>query len=150
MTPLDLTKAPPRPCRAELDGIVYLPRAIDKVRAALPGGNLGQYLNVRADIPTLSALFYRRMGLTHEEFVAAVSEAADEDAVVAWLRARVDSTNVEKFARQYLGIRLGDLDAESFAALREFCPNAGEVEKGTFLIDFIDADDAAMFANSGR
>jgi len=148
MTPLDLTAQPPRSCRTELDGIVYLPRAIDKVRAELPGGNLGAYLNLRPDIPTLSSLFYRRMGITHEEFVATVSEAPDEAAVVAWLRARADPTAIEKFSRQYLGIRLGVLDADSHAAVCALIPAARVATPETLLIDVIDADDAELFRAS--
>jgi hypothetical protein len=41
MTPLNLTVHPPRVPRAELDGLIFLPRTIDKVRATLPGGDIG-------------------------------------------------------------------------------------------------------------
>src|SRR5580658_6516712 len=43
MEPLDLTTTRPRTTRAELSGIVFLPRSIDKLRASLPGGNLNGY-----------------------------------------------------------------------------------------------------------
>jgi hypothetical protein len=43
MEPLDLSKGRPRATRAELAGITFLPRSIDKFRAALPGGNLAGY-----------------------------------------------------------------------------------------------------------
>ncbi|MBV8689631.1 MAG: DUF5069 domain-containing protein, partial [Candidatus Eremiobacteraeota bacterium] len=43
MEPLDLSKAPPRSPKLQLDGLVMLPRTIDKLRASLPGGNLGPY-----------------------------------------------------------------------------------------------------------
>ena len=43
MEPLDLSKAPPRRTRDEIAGVVFLPRSIDKFRAALPGGNLSGY-----------------------------------------------------------------------------------------------------------
>ena len=43
MTPVDLTKAPPRSPYAELGGLLMLARTIDKLRASLPGGHLGAY-----------------------------------------------------------------------------------------------------------
>ena len=43
MEPLDLSKQPPRPPRAEADGIIFLPRSIDKARAYLDGGNRNGY-----------------------------------------------------------------------------------------------------------
>jgi hypothetical protein len=148
MTPLDLTLGPPRPCRAELDGIIFLPRAIDKVRAALPGGNLGLYLNLSPDVATLSSLFYRRMGITHDEFSAAVAEAADEAAVAAWLRARIDERAVEKFTQQLLGLKLGGLPEDGRQTVHELYRGAASAPDDTLLIDLIDADDAALFARS--
>jgi hypothetical protein len=148
MTPLDLTLGPPRPCRAELDGIIFLPRAIDKVRAELPGGNLGLYLNLSPAIPTLSSLFYRRMGVTHEEFSAAVAEAADETAVVAWLRARIDDRSVEKFTQQLLGLKLGGIPEDARRTVHAIYRGAAGAPDDTLLVDMIDADDAAIFAHS--
>ena len=55
-----------------------LPRTIDKLRAELPGGDLGDYLN--HDIG-FSAYVVRRLGLDMDEFRNAVAEAADETAV---------------------------------------------------------------------
>jgi hypothetical protein len=148
MTPLDLSQGPPRPCRAELDGIVFLPRAIDKVRAALPGGNLGLYLNLSPGIATLSSLFYRRMGITHDEFSAAVAEAADDAAVVAWLRARIDDRAVEKFTQQLLGLKLGSIPEDGRRTVDELYRAAASAPADTLLVDLIDADDAAIFAHS--
>lgn len=60
MGPLDLTKQPPRSAREELDGIAYLPRAIDKIRAEFPGGNLGQYVVLGNDGATVTGRFTAR------------------------------------------------------------------------------------------
>ncbi|MDQ2680312.1 MAG: DUF5069 domain-containing protein, partial [Candidatus Eremiobacteraeota bacterium] len=91
MKPLDLTRRPPRPCREELGGIAFLPRVIDKVRASLPGGKLGEYINDLDDIPTMSGLFYRRMDVSQGEFENVVSRAADEGEILAWLRKHIDN-----------------------------------------------------------
>ena len=146
MTPLDLTQHPPRSCRAEVDGIIFLPRAIDKVRATLPGGNIGSYLNLKDEIPTLSGLFYRRMRITHEEFASAVASAESDADVVAWLRARIDDRAVEKFTAQLLSIRLGGIPEEGRPALQVYYPAAKQAPDDMLLVDLIDADDAAAFA----
>jgi hypothetical protein len=146
MTPLDLTKQPPRPCRAELDGIIYLPRAIDKIRGAMPGGNIGAYFNLHPEVNTLSGLFYRRMRITHEEFAEAVASAETDADVVAWLQARIDDTSVEKFTRQLLDIKLGALSESDRAAVQQYQPASGNASDDSLIIDLLDADDVAVFA----
>lgn len=146
MTPLDLTRQAPRSARVELDGIAYLPRAIDKVRAALPGGNLGPYLVLHDEIVTLSALFYRRMGIAHDDFAAAVRDAQTDDDVAAWLRARVDDAKLDKWHAQVLGIRLCDIPSPTREQVIAAHPIATTLPETTFLVDIFDADDAALFA----
>jgi len=62
--------------------IAFLPRAIDKVRATLPGGAPGVYITThdRPEIATMSGLFYRTLRITSNEFTAAVASADDENA----------------------------------------------------------------------
>ncbi len=43
MDALDLTTHPPRSPNLRLGGLLMLARTIDKLRASLPGGNLGVY-----------------------------------------------------------------------------------------------------------
>ena len=148
MTPLDLTQQPPRSGRAELDGIAYLPRAIDKTRAELPGGNLGRYIILRSDIVTVSGLFYRRMGITHDEFAAAVRDAQTEDDVAAWLRPRIDEEKIAKWHRQLLEIRLCDIPSPAKEAVLDNHPVAKTMPDTTYLVDVFDADDAELFAKS--
>jgi Domain of unknown function (DUF5069) len=148
MTPLDLTQRPPRSCRAELDGIAYLPRAIDKVRAELPGGNLGPYVTLRPDIVTVSALFYRRMGITHDEFTAAVRDAQTEDDVAAWLRPRIDEEKLAKWHRQLLQMRVCDIPSPAHEAVLDNHPIAKRMPEETLLVDVFDADDAELFAKT--
>jgi hypothetical protein len=88
MTPLDLRKQPPRGPRETLLGFYLLPRTVDKLRAELPGGNIGAYLNHDTGF---SAYIVRRLGLDMNEFRRAVAEAADEAALVQWLATRVDA-----------------------------------------------------------
>jgi hypothetical protein len=144
MTPLDLTQRPPRSPRAELDGIAFLPRAIDKCRAELPGGKLGSYLNLDPEIVTWSSLFYRRMGITHDEFVAVVAAADSEDEIVAWLRARIDDAKLAKWHALLLGTRLCDIPEEVRARVRERHPVAATMPETALMCDIFEADDAQL------
>src|SRR3954452_21315700 len=84
MTPLDLTKAPPRSPREELGGLCMLPRMIDIARAKLPGGEIGQY-HIG---PGMSGVVLRHLGIDAEQFVQLVADAETEEAVVSQLAGR--------------------------------------------------------------
>ena len=84
MTPIDLTKAPPRSPREELGGLCMLPRMIDVARAKLPGGDIGQYQIGRG----MSGLVLRHLGIEVGEFVELVRKAKDEEEVAAHLMGR--------------------------------------------------------------
>lgn len=81
MTPLDLTAHPPRSPHAELDGLIFLPRSIDKVRATLPGGKLGEYT-----ISGLTEMMLETLGVAVATFTLGVSAADDEAEVARFLR----------------------------------------------------------------
>ncbi len=82
MTPLDLTSAPPRAPHAELRGITFLPRSIDKARASLPGGDLGEYA-----ISGFTAMMLEECAISLHDFIATVRDAATEDDVAAFVEA---------------------------------------------------------------
>ncbi len=73
MTPLDLTQRHPRLPREKMLGFYFLPRTVDKLRAELPGGNMGRYLNHGTGF---SAFVVRRLGLDMNEFRDAVGRLA--------------------------------------------------------------------------
>ncbi|MFL6519526.1 MAG: DUF5069 domain-containing protein [Chthoniobacterales bacterium] len=81
MTPLDLTKEPPRSPREELGGLCMLPRMIDVARARLPGGDIGEYQIGRG----MSGLVLRHLGMEVGEFVELVRNAKDDEEVWAQL-----------------------------------------------------------------
>ena len=81
MEPLDLSKGPPRKARAELAGITFLPRSIDKARAALPGGTLNGYR-----IEGFTSRMLESLGIAPDAFQAAVAGAASDDDVAAFVR----------------------------------------------------------------
>ena len=97
MEPLDLTKAPPRAARTTLLGAMFLPRTIDKLRAELPGGTMGPYLNHDRGF---SAYVVRRLGLDMDDLRSIVGAARDEDDIVARLRDRIDPSSVDETNRK--------------------------------------------------
>jgi hypothetical protein len=85
MEALDLTQAPPRAPHAQLDGLIFLPRSIDKARATLPGGDPGAYR-----IEGFTQRMLDTLGVSREQFVTSVGAAADDAEVAAFLRAHAD------------------------------------------------------------
>ncbi len=92
MEPLDLSKQPPRAPRAELDGIIFLPRSIDKARAYLEGGNRNGY-----NVPGVTGGMLERFGIPDDDFIAAVGAASSEADVVAFVRQRVSQTTIDEW-----------------------------------------------------
>src|ERR1700722_17834191 len=82
MEPLDLSRTHPRTTRAELSGIVFLPRSIDKFRASLPGGNLAGY-----SIEGFTGRMLEQLGISAEALRAVVAEAKTDDDVATYVRA---------------------------------------------------------------
>src|ERR1700733_3256823 len=92
MDSLDLSKAPPRAPRAELDGIIFLPASIDKARAYLPGGNRNGY-----NVPGVTGGMLERFGIAHDDFIAAVGRASSEADVLAFVRKHADQAKVDEW-----------------------------------------------------
>lgn len=83
MKSLDLTLGPPRGPRDELDGCVFLPRSIDKVRATLAGGKTGSYR-----IEGLTQMMLDTLGIPLDTFTLGVIAADDDAEVATFLRER--------------------------------------------------------------
>ena len=81
MEPLDLSHAHPRPARAELAGITFLPRSIDKFRAALPGGELAGY-----SLEGFTGRMLEELGIAPDAFQAAVARAGSDEEVASYVR----------------------------------------------------------------
>ncbi len=138
MTPLDLTLAPPRSAHAEAAGIVFLPRTIDKIRATLPGGKLGEY-----NVGGFSETMIEELGLTVASLTAAVADAATEDDLLAMVRREArpgGDAAWNRFARNreiYNGDRAD--------AIADF-PWLADRPDVKLTLDFIDEDDRRTFA----
>ena len=147
MEPLDLTAHPPRSCYEELDGLLLLPRTIDKMRALLPGGNPGVYF-INGKILGVSGYLLQRLGIGEDEFMDAVASAKDDTEVAAWLRGRTDASKYPKINDAFRGIHLEHVQDRAF-----FDELYGDVLAADpqleYVLDIIEADDKMMFGAKG-
>jgi hypothetical protein len=143
MEALDLRTRPPRSPYKELDGLMLMPRTIDKLRAQLPGGNPGEYY-INGPIKGISGYLLERLGVDEAELREAIRNAGSEDDVAAWLRARTD-------ASQYPAIndtlrRIKPKHAEDEEWLRgEYAATLAERPDLEFIVDILDADDRRLY-----
>jgi hypothetical protein len=140
MDALDLTKTPPRAPRAPLAGLelIMAARTVDKVRASLPGGNLGAY-----QMPGFSTRMLEAIGIGEDDFRAEVMRASTDAEVASWIRER---TTPEKIAASNAALeerRVKDrLDDETW---RKKYPHAVNLPPDTMLIDMLSKDDELTF-----
>jgi hypothetical protein len=142
MTPLDLRTHAPRSPRDTILGFYFLPRTIDKLRAELPGGVLGRYLNHDRGF---SAYIVKRLGLDMNEFRRAVAEAEDEAAVVDWLAARVDTTSAPAINAKFETFVVERMSDEDQALIRRRHPVMADRPELSKVLDILEADDRNTF-----
>ncbi|MBV8727753.1 MAG: DUF5069 domain-containing protein [Candidatus Eremiobacteraeota bacterium] len=138
MEPLDLSKAPPRSPKAELDGLVMLPRTIDKLRATLPGGNPGPYR-----IPGFSQRMLDAIGVTEDELRQVVADARDDEDVATWLRAHANTAGYAEYSTMIRNRSVDDV--KDRADLIKRYPILERRPDLYYLADMLEADDAEMF-----
>jgi len=138
MDALDLTKRPPRSPSERLGGLLMLARTIDKLRATLPGGNIGAY-----QIPGFSARLMERLGIEEAALREVVAGAKSDDDVVAWVRAHSDPSHYDEIneglRKRRVADRINDAD------FNERYPSAKSLPLDMPLIEMLDHDDRAMF-----
>jgi hypothetical protein len=142
MEPLDLRLRPPRPARQTLLGYYLLPRTIDKLRAELPGGNIGLYLNHDTGF---SAYLVRRLGLDMHEFRQAVAAAPGESEVVAWLAERVDAASAPALNAKLESFVVERMTPEDQALIRQRHPVMAVRPDLSNILDIMDEDDRLAF-----
>jgi len=139
MDPLDLSKQPPRAPRVELDGIIFLPRSIDKARAYLDGGSRNGY-----NIPGVTGGMLERFGITNDDFISAVDAAANDADVLAFVRkhasqATLDEWNAFVKTREPRGNR-------NLPEVLEIYPWLKDQPDLKLVLDILAEDDRRMFA----
>jgi hypothetical protein len=142
MTPLELSTAPPRPPRQTLLGFYLMPRTIDKLRAELPGGHIGSYLNHDVGF---SAYVVRRLGLDMDAFREAVAHAADEPDVEQWLAARVDQSTAVVLNAKLETFVVERMSPEDQVLVRERHPVMAKRPELSKILDILEADDRDTF-----
>jgi hypothetical protein len=143
MEPLDLTVKPPRSCYEELDGLMFMPRTIDKIRATLDGGKMGVYI-INAQVTGISGFLLERLGVTEAELREVVKREQDDEAVAAWLRMRVDTSLYPK-----LNVTMSHIEARHSSDpefVRDFYKETlTEHPHLKTMFEIIEADDRRMF-----
>ncbi|MGH7709568.1 MAG: DUF5069 domain-containing protein [Vulcanimicrobiaceae bacterium] len=142
MKPLDLRKQPPRAAHETLLGFYLLPRTVDKLRAELPGGDIGEYLNHETGF---SAYVVRRLGLDMREFRTAVANADNESAIVEWLAARIDPAMAPALNAKLETFVLERMSPADQLAVRERHPVMTVRPELSKILDILDADDRYRF-----
>ena len=143
MKPLDLSSAPPRSPYDELDGLVFMPRTIDKLRSMLPGGNPGEFF-INGPIKGMSGYLLERLGIDEAELLAVVAGAADDDEIAAWVRAHADASRYSEISATIRAIKpKHTTDPAVFAEIyAETLALHPELER---VLDIIAADDRRLF-----
>jgi hypothetical protein len=103
MESLDLSHAHPRDTRAELAGVTFLPRSIDKFRATLPGGELAGY-----SIDGFTGRMLENLGIAPDAFRAEVARAAGDGDIATYVREHavpggIDAWNEYVLKRELYG-----------------------------------------------
>jgi Domain of unknown function (DUF5069) len=140
MNALDLTKRPPRSPRELLPGLDLLmaARTVDKLRATLPGGNIGEY-----QITGFSSSLLNALEIPEGSLRAAIARAASDAEIAAWI---CQHSNPERYAEinaklegRTIGERLND---PQFVARY---PIASRLPPESSRLDLLIADDAETF-----
>ena len=143
MDALDLTKRPPISPRELLPGLDLLmaARTVDKLRATLPGGNIGEY-----QITGFSSSLLNALGIAESVLRKVIAQAGSDEEVASWIREHSDSTRYAeinaKLAGRTVGERLNDAEF-----LRRY-PNARNLPPETARLDHLIADDVESFGDA--
>ena len=141
MTPLDLTKAPPRSPREELGGLCMLPRMIDVARAKLPGGNIGEYQIGRG----MSGLVLRHFEMNVDEFVQRVRDAHDEADVAAQLAGRKTEKENRMVSLRLRRVTVKDVPDDLRESFERFY--GADLPRDKRVFDILEEDDARAFGS---
>jgi len=143
MDALDLTRRPPRSPREPLAGLdlLMMSRTVDKLRATLPGGNLGSY-----QITGFSSRLLEKLGIVEGLLRETIARATSDAEVAAWIREHSDSAAYAEinaaFERLTIGERLGDPEfVARYPVVKRLPPEASR-------LDMLTADDEESFAKT--
>ncbi len=122
----------------------FLPRTIDKARAKLPGGNLDGYRISAPEVTTYSVSLFEAIGLTEDEFVQLVGDAASDADIVHWIETHADPRKVEQWNAVVSQERICELSERGRASLFESNPLTKSLPPETRVLDALDFEDNAL------
>lgn len=140
MIGLDLRIQPPRAPREQLDGLIFMPRTIDKIRATLPGGHLGPYHIA----PGLSHLLLGIIGVQLPALRTAVMLANADADVARWLRAYADTSQYARANETLTQFRHENIAAQHRAHFESLYPEFLR-RRYPLAIDLVEADDRELY-----
>jgi 23S rRNA A1618 N6-methylase RlmF len=132
----------PRSPRETMDGWMYLPRYIDKIRLHLAGKLHADYQENFGN--GFDGMWLKCAGVTHEQMIEVVKKSTTDGEVCDWVRKNVKKSAVDKaaHARDILNRPLAN-NSEAIARLKMRKEQAGMANRDdiTNFVDFIDADE---------
>lgn len=132
----------PRSPRETMDGWMYLPRYIDKIRLHLAGKLHSDYQENFGK--GFDGMWLKAAGVTHEQMIAIVKKSVTDGEVCDWVRKNVKKSPIEKGAlAQDILSRPVAGNAEAIARLKMRKEQAGVAHRDDIrsFVDFIDADE---------
>lgn len=140
MEPIDLRVRPPRSPRQKLAGIFFIPRTIDKIRASLPGGNMGPYF-----ISGISQRLLDSLGIDLAQLTEVVKNASSEDEVAEWITQHSDPSKYAAINNALETRSKQQINTPEGKAMFEARYDADMRSRYDNLFELIEADDAQMF-----
>ena len=132
----------PRSPRETMDGWIYLPRYIDKIRLHLAGKLHSDYTENFGK--GFDGLWLKAAGVAHEQMIEVVKKSVTDGQVCDWVRRHVKKSAAEKkaLAEDILGRPKAD-NPEAVARLKMRKEEAGMSGRDDIrsFVDFIDADE---------
>jgi len=142
MDALDLTKQPPRGPRELLPGLDLLmaARTADKIRATLPGGNIGEY-----QITGFSSTLLNALKIPESLLRAAIAAAKSDAEVADWIRDHSDPAAYPEINARLESQTVADRLNDAWYVARY--PIAKRFPPQTSHLDVLAADDEAAFSS---
>jgi hypothetical protein len=132
----------PRSPRETMDGWMYLPRYIDKIRLHLAGKLHSDYTENLGK--GFDGMWLKAAGVTHEQMIEVVKKSITDGEVCDWVRRNVKKSLAEKTAhRNDILSRPKAGDAEAVARLKMRKEQSGMAHRDDIktFVDYIDADE---------
>jgi hypothetical protein len=132
----------PRSPRETMDGWMYLPRYIDKIRLHLAGRLHADYQENFGK--GFDAMWLKAADVAHDQMIQLVKNSITDGEVCDWVRQNVKKTPAEKIAhRENMLNRPPSDDAAAVARLKMRKEQSGIAHRDDIktFVDYIDADE---------